>query len=443
MSTPQKVTRGTKKTPAKSARTDIVVIGTGYVGLPLAILAAEKGFSVLGFDIDKHRIDSLLKREADYITKDEQASLKKLDRITFTSNESELDGAAAYIICVPTPVDHEHLPDLGPVRGACEVVARHLRPGSLVVVESTISPATCERVVLPILEERSGLKGEDDFYLAHCPERINPGDERWTLRKIPRVMGALGPESLERALELYRSIIDAEIRPMPSLKEAEAAKMVENAFRDINIAFVNEMAMSFDRAGIDLVSVVEGAATKPFSFMPHFPGCGVGGHCISVDPYYLIRYGHENGFHHQFLITARKINNGMPKYTVDKLESTLEKLNVPLAGTVVTLLGLAYKRDIPDMRESPALDIKKELIERGATVVAYDSHILEKSNAQSLEEALAGSEAVIIATDHREFKTLTPDNFKHAGVRVVIDGRNCLNKEAFVNSGILYQGIGR
>lgn len=431
----------TKRPSIKGA--DVVVIGVGYVGLPLAILAAKKGFSVIGFDLNADRILSLKKKEANYITEAEQASLKKLSSLSFTDDEKALEGASSYIICVPTPVHEDHTPNLDPVRSATEVVAKHLRPDVLVVVESTISPATCERVVLPILEERSGLKGEEDFYLAHCPERINPGDERWTLQNIPRVLGGLGPKSTEKGLELYRDILNAEVKEMPSLKEAEAAKMIENAFRDINIAFVNELAMSFDRAGIDLVSVIEGAATKPFSFMPHFPGCGVGGHCISVDPYYLIRYGKENGFNHQFLATAREINNGMPGYTVDKLEAALKESKRELKGTKVGLLGLSYKRDVPDVRESPALEIRRELKERGAEVIVFDPYIPEESTAASLEEVLKNTDAIVIATDHKQFKNLSPKNFEESGVSVVVDGRNCLKKDDFKNSSVTYRGIGR
>jgi UDP-N-acetyl-D-glucosamine dehydrogenase len=231
---------------------------------------------------------------------------------------------------------------------------------------------------------------------------------------------------------------------MGNIKEAEAVKMVENSFRDVNIAFVNELAMSFGKAGIDVTNVIRGASTKPFAFMPHFPGCGVGGHCIPVDPYYLIRYGRENGFKHRFLETARRINNGMPHYTVELLEGALKDVqHKPLAGSTVALLGLAYKRDVPDLRESPALEIREELEDRGVHVRAYDPFVPAESDAKSLDAALRDADAAVLATDHTLFRTLAPEHFSARGVAIVIDGRNCLSKDAFQGAGLAYRGIGR
>jgi nucleotide sugar dehydrogenase len=230
---------------------------------------------------------------------------------------------------------------------------------------------------------------------------------------------------------------------MRSLKEAEAVKMVENAFRDVNIAFVNELAMSFDRAGIDLLRVIRGASSKPFAYLPHYPGAGVGGHCIPVDPYYLIRYGEKNGFEHRFLKTARAINDKMPLYAVSLVARALRKRRKHLARSSVALLGLAYKRDVPDERESPAHKIREHLEKRGAVVRSFDPFIPEKSSVSSLDEAMEGSDAVLIATDHSLFRALTPFHFMRAGVDIIVDGRNCLRKEDFDRSGILYSGIGR
>lgn len=432
-----------KDAPAdQRAHGSLAVIGLGYVGLPLAVLAEERGYEIRGFDVDEAKIARLARRSAPFLSAEEARTFAR-SRMRLSSDESVLDGADAAIICVPTPVDRNHAPDLGPLISASETLARHLSPGMLVVVESTVNPGACETVSKRILESRSGLVAERDFYFAHCPERINPGDARWDVRTIPRVLGASGPESLARAKALYGSLIDGEVLPMGSIKEAEAVKMVENSFRDVNIAFVNELAMSFDRAGIDLVNVVRGASTKPFGFMPHFPGCGVGGHCIPVDPYYLIRYGKENGFEHRFLQAARDINNGMPSYTVDVLEREIEGAGATLAGTDIALLGLAYKRDVPDLRESPALSIRAELEERGARVRAYDPLAVSESSAASLAEALAGARAAVIATDHTAFRALTPETFLAHGVRILVDGRNCLDKEAFRASGMAYRGIGR
>jgi nucleotide sugar dehydrogenase len=425
-----------------TATEPLAVVGLGYVGLPLALLAEEKGHEVLGFDIDAQKVRNLQNGVAAHLSENEQLLLGTTN-CRFSDDERALENAGAYLVCVPTPVDEAHEPDLAPLIAASEIVGRHLSPGTLVVIESTVNPGVCEGVVLPILERASGLRVELDFYFAHCPERINPGDAVWVTRTIPRVVGAVGPESLEQALALYGSILDSALEPMQTLKEAEAVKMVENAFRDVNIAFVNELAMSFAKAGIDLTNVLRGAGTKPFSFMPHQPGCGVGGHCIPVDPYYLIQYGRENGFEHRFLASARAINNAMPAYTVDLLEAALESEHIKLEGATVALLGLAYKRDIADLRESPALAIRQALESRGARVQAYDPYAPAASSVQSVDDALARADGVILATDHTAFRSLTPERLVRAGVRIIVDGRNCLPKDAFLAEGLVYRGIGR
>jgi nucleotide sugar dehydrogenase len=334
------------------------------------------------------------------------------------------------------------MPNLEPVISACESMASFISSGQLIVLESTVNPGVSEEIIIPILEKNSGLKAGKDFYIAHCPERIDPGNSNWDVETIPRVVGSLEEKGLKKAVAFYESILKSKVKPMESLKEAEAVKIVENAFRDVNIAFVNELAMSFQCLGIDAVNVIEGAATKPFAFMPHFPGCGVGGHCIPVDPYYLIDYAKKNGFHHEILSLARKINNNMPKYVIDLLVTKLQKINCKLPTTRVAVLGLAYKPDIDDDRESPAYKIINSLQNFGAKVVAYDPFV-KSSSAASLESALSGAQAVIIATAHSEFRCLQPADFLKAGVKIVIDGRNCLNKEIFINSDLLYQGIGR
>lgn len=422
--------------------TSVAVVGLGYVGLPLAILSASRGFNTLGFDIDEVKIAQLERREADFLSPDEAREFRDSHTLSLTARESDLRRAQAFIVCVPTPVSNGHKPDLKPLESAARIVGRNMKRGSLVVIESTVNPGVCEQVVLPILEKASKLD-RSDILFAHCPERINPGDERWDVRSIPRVLGARDAESLEAALSLYRTLIDAEIMPMSTIKEAEAVKMVENAFRDINIAFVNELAMSFDRAGIDIVNVIRGASTKPFGFLAHYPGCGVGGHCIPVDPYYLIRYGRENGFEHRFLITARRINDGMPYFTVRLLEKSLREKRKKLSGARIALLGISYKADIPDMRESPALVIRDLLKKEGADVRIFDPYVRHESTARSLTDALEGADAAVLATDHSDFKKLAPQDLLNAGVHVLVDGRNCLDKVAFKGSGVTYRGIGR
>ena len=352
-------------------------------------------------------------------------------------------GADIVIIAVPTPVNEDHTPDLTPLEGACAIVGAELAEGTLVIIESTVNPGACETVALSILEATSGLQGGADFGFAHCPERVNPGDTTYTIATIPRVVGALDAESLARATKFYRNVVRSEVVEMGSIKEAEAVKMVENSFRDINIAFVNELAMSFERAGIDITNVIRGASTKPFGFMAHYPGCGVGGHCIPVDPYYLIHYGRANGFAHRFLETARTINNSMPIHTVDRLAEALAENGIPIAGAKVALLGLSYKRDVGDTRESPALVIRDELLRRGARVRSYDPCAIESGSVRTLADSLKGAHAALIATDHGEFSALTPWDFREYNIAVVVDGRNCLAKEDFVRAGITYRGIGR
>ncbi|HEY0964788.1 MAG TPA: nucleotide sugar dehydrogenase, partial [Candidatus Paceibacterota bacterium] len=349
----------------------VAVVGLGYVGLPLALTVAEKGIPVVGYDTDSTKIDKLKSGEADFISPEEQLTFKN-NMMDVDSHYSILRGADTFFVCVPTPVTADHMPDLGPLIDATRAVAAALRPGSIVLVESTINPGICDDILIPILEFESDLSVERDFYFAYCPERINPGDDRFNTKNIPRVLGAAGPHSLERGLKIYRSILESEITPMGSLKEAEAVKMVENAFRDVNIAFVNELAMAFDREGIDVVNVINGAATKPFGFMAHYPGCGVGGHCIPVDPYYLIEYGRKHGFTHHLLMSARTTNNHMPHYTIKLLREAMYFGECDMGNTPVTLLGLSYKRGIGDMRESPAIEINDLLVQEGAKVRTFD-----------------------------------------------------------------------
>ncbi|HCC05470.1 TPA: UDP-N-acetyl-D-glucosamine dehydrogenase [Patescibacteria group bacterium] len=368
--------------------------------------------------------------------------LQDATKITFTTDFSTVSTADIVIICVPTPVYENHMPNLKPVIGATEGIAPYLKKGHLVILESTVNPGVSESIVLPILEEKSGLKGGVDFYLAHCPERINPGDKKWNVENINRVVGSFENVGLGMAAAFYESILTGSVKKMESLKEAEAVKVVENSFRDINIAFVNELARSFTKLDIDVVNVIDGAATKPFAFMAHYPGCGVGGHCIPVDPYYLIEYAKENGFNHDFLSLARRINTDMPAFTVEQLQDALNKKQLPLNGTEIAVLGVAYKANIDDCRESPSFEIIRILKEKGAKLRIYDPYVSHKSTVHSLEEALRDAKAVVIATPHDEFKKMTSQELVNYGVEVVMDGRNCLEKVLF-NDPLLYIGIGR
>ncbi|RLF43349.1 MAG: UDP-N-acetyl-D-glucosamine dehydrogenase [Thermoplasmata archaeon] len=413
-----------KKIREKKAR--VTIVGLGYVGYPLYKLIIKKGFNVIGLDIDKKKIDEL-KKEGLNVTTDPNEALKDADCI---------------IVCVPTPIDENHKPDLTFLKSATQTISKYLKKETLVVIESTIAPGTTEEIIIPILE-RSGLKAGKDFYVSHCPERIDPGNKKWTISNIPRVIGGINKKSTEVTYELYKSIIDAKIVELGSIKSAEATKMVENAFRDINIAFVNELAKSFDRMGIDILEVIKAASTKPFGFMPHYPGCGVGGHCIPVDPYYLIHKGEKLGYDFGFLKLARTINDSMPEYTVQKVITGLNEIGKCVKNTNIAILGVAYKGGIDDIRESPALVIIKKLEQLGANLVIFDPYVPEKSTAENLDQALEKCECIVIATDHPEFKQIKPELLKEKGVKVVVDGRNILDKEKIKSLGIVYKGIGR
>ncbi len=420
----------------------VAVIGLGYVGLPLAVRSVERGYTVIGFDTNDQKIAILKKKKSPIEDAYLSENIPKFP-FTATSDPTLLKTADIVLICVPTPVDASFFPDLEPVISACELIASNCQKGALVVLESTVNPGVSEEIVKPIFEKHGFTVGKDIF-LAHCPERINPGDEKWNVTNIPRVVGSFDAKGLKLAFEFYQSIVDGEIRKMKSIREAEAVKIVENSFRDINIAFVNELARSFEVLDIDVKDVIQGAATKPFSFMAHYPSCGVGGHCIPVDPYYLIERAKQSGFDHRFLKIAREINNSMPAHTVELLQDELNGIKLPLNGTRVGVLGLAYKANVDDLRESPAEKIIEHLKRHGAKVETYDPHILRLSSVKSLEALLRKSDALILATDHREFKeNLTPALMKKFGICIIVDGKNCLDKSAFKKAGIIYRGIGR
>lgn len=421
----------------------ISVLGLGYVGLPLAAAIAKlTDHNVQGYDIDSSKVNSI--KQGISPIDDEQCA-KDLKEITLNVSDesSSLTETDIFIVCVPTPVLDDYMPDLTPVIGAVTEVCNHLKKGNVIIVESTINPGVCDEVLIPLVEEKTGMKAGVDFDLAHCPERINPGDAKWNVYNIPRNIGSTSAEATKRTADLYREFIDAEINEMSSLKTAEATKIIENTFRDINIAFVNELAKSFDVLDIDLKTVIDAAANKPFAFMAHYPSCGVGGHCIPVDPYYLIERAKQSGFDHKFLKLAREINNSMPGYTIGLLADELNEFAKAIKGTKIALLGLSYKANVGDIRQSPSLVMRKELYDKGAVLTVFDPHFPDRSNVDSLDEALEGVMAVLIATDHNEFKSLTPKYFQSKGVKVVIDGKNCLDKAAFENSGIAYKGIGR
>ncbi len=417
------------------------IVGLGYVGFPLACLAAKK-HQVTGIDTDKAKVEKINAGECP-IKEHYLQQLFTPSSFAATTDFSAIKSADIIVICVPTPIDEKQQPDLGPLKKAAEAVAQFLQRGQLVVIESTVYPGTCEEVVIPIFEKLSTLIAGKDFDIAYCPERIDPGNRNWTLENIPRVLGALTRQGAERAYAFYTAFIAAEVKPLSTIKAAEATKILENTFRDINIAFINEMAMSFDALGIDITEVIKGASTKPFAFMPHYPGPGVGGHCIPVDPYYLIERAKLNNFSHRFLSLAREINNSMPEYVFKTIQNELNTLGQPVKSARIGVLGYAYKKNVGDVRESPAIRILQLLKEHGAAVALYDPHVPQQSTHAGLPELLNAVDHLVIVTDHKEFTEMDYALLQENNIRLVVDARNCLDKEKIESRGIRYKGIGR
>ncbi|KKR06119.1 MAG: Nucleotide sugar dehydrogenase [candidate division WS6 bacterium GW2011_GWF2_39_15] len=422
-------------------KTKVAVIGLGYVGFPLLCsIGISKKYETIGFDLSASKVE-LAKKHISPVQDELAESLIKDTVYEVSTDPDILKDTDIFIICVPTPIDEMFVPDYTPVIKASETVAKYIKKGGYIVLESTVNPGTCEEIMQPLLEEKTGMKAGKDFELAHCPERIDPGNTKWNVKNLPRNIGALTKEGCAYLADFYREVLDGDINEMESIKEAEATKIIENAFRDINIAYVNELAKSFDVLGIDLINVIKGASSK-FSFMPHYPGPGVGGHCIAVDPYYLIERAKKAGFDHVFLRKAREVNNSMPYYTVERLIHGLNDASKSIKGSQIALLGLSYKKNISDLRESPSLKIKSILEkEYGAKLRIYDPYNLELSTHKTLEEVLKGADAVIIATDHSEF--VQHPTAEWAKIPVIVDGRNCLDKIELLDRGVIYKGIGR
>jgi len=421
----------------------VSIIGLGYVGLPLlAAIAKKTNNEVVGYDISAQQVMKIQSGECPIDDLQCEQDMKELD-LKVSSQPDIIANSDIFIICVPTPVLDDYIPDLEPVKNVVKTVSQYLKKGSYIIVESTINPGVCDEVVIPMIEQATPLKSKLDFHVAHCPERINPGDTKWNVYNIPRNIGSTSKDATAFLANFYRSFISGEINEMPDLKTAEATKIIENTFRDINIAFVNELAKSFHVLGIDLMTVIQGASNKPFAFMPHYPGCGVGGHCIPVDPYYLIERAGKSGFDHKFLKLAREINNSMPAYTLELLTDALNEFEKPIKNTNIGLLGLSYKAEVGDLRESPALKILNLLKSKGANVWIYDPCFTDMNNVGSLSELLEKSFAIVLATNHSEFIILNAQILQNYEIKVVIDGRNYLNKDEIIARDIYYKGIGR
>jgi UDP-N-acetyl-D-glucosamine dehydrogenase len=381
------------------------IIGMGYVGLPLAVAFAEAGSEVVGLDVDRRVVEGIARGESTV----EDVPSERLgplvgDRIEVTTDHAGLADCDAVIICVPTPLAHRREPDLAYVDSAGRSLAAVLRKGQLVVLESTTYPGTTRDRLAPLLEE-SGLRAGTDFHVAFSPERIDPGRTDHTIRTTPKLVGGLTPTCLDRAAELYSLICDEVVR-LSSPEAAELAKLLENIFRSVNIALVNELAMLSDRMGIDIWEVVDAAATKPFGFMRFEPGPGMGGHCLPIDPFYLAFKAREYDFPTEFIELAGKINQQQPHFCVDKVVRALNDVGRPARGSRVLLLGVSYKTGVGDLRESPAIRIAELLRELGAEVSYHDPHVesVPDLDLRSLElgEALSGCEVACVVTAHPE-----------------------------------------
>src|SRR5688572_17012504 len=397
------------KEQIRDRKARVGVIGLGYVGLPLAVEFAKHGFDVTGFDVDQSKVTEINAGRS-YILDVKGQDVKdavSAGRLRATNDMSKLKDMDAIDICVPTPLRKTRDPDLSYVVQAVDAVKAHLKPGQLVILESTTYPGTTDEVVQPALEEK-GLKAGVDFYLAFSPERVDPGNQAYSTRTIPKVVGGFNALSTELASDLYGSIIDTVV-PVSSTQVAEMVKLLENTFRAVNIGLVNEIALMAHRMNIDVWEVIDAASTKPFGFMPFYPGPGLGGHCIPIDPFYLSWKARQSGFECRFIELAGHVNGSMPAHVVELIGEVLNTAKKAINGSRIHLFGVAYKKDVSDMRESPALDVIELLHRRGATVTYSDPFVpvLQHGDIdlRAVPEAEAGQgmDCAVICTNHRVF----------------------------------------
>lgn len=428
-------------------RTAVIgVIGLGYVGLPLALAAVEAGFSVVGFDVDQGKADSLNAGNSyiKHIASEAIATAVQDGRLLATAEFAKLASVDAIIICVPTPLTAHREPDLSYVVATAGAIRPHLRRGHLVVLESTTWPGTTDEVVKPILEQ-SGLRSGEDFYLAYSPEREDPGNPQSCARNIPKVIGGDGEAALKLAGELYGAIA-RETVPVSSAKVAEAVKLTENIFRAVNIALVNELKVVYGAMGIDVWEVIEAAKTKPFGYMPFYPGPGLGGHCIPIDPFYLTWKAREHGISTRFIELAGEINTAMPLHVVERVARAFDqRTGRGLKGSRILLIGIAYKKNVADVRESPAFRLIELLEERGSRVEFFDPQVnripVTREHAELAgrvgiawePEAIARFDVVVIVTDH--------DDVDYRGLcdaaQLVVDTRNVCHRHGIVSDKVV------
>ena len=424
----------------------LCIMGLGYVGLPLAVLFSKKGYKVIGYDINEERIKEL--RQG--IDRTNEVSKKDLEstNIEFTTNPEKISKADVIIVTVPTPIDEHKIPNLNPLKSATRTVGKYMQKGSIVVYESTVYPGVTEEICVPILEKESGLKWKRDFHIGYSPERVNPGDKKHTIENIVKVVAGDTSEITEFLAELYGSIVEAGVHKAPDIKTAEAAKVIENTQRDLNIALMNELSMIFNKMGLDTKEVIEAAATK-WNFIKFEPGL-VGGHCIGVDPYYLTFKAQELGHHPEVILAGRRINDYMPKFVVENTIKMLIKAGNPIKDSKVLIMGITFKENIPDIRNSKVVDIYKELKEYGINVYVYDPHAykdeVKKEYGIDLIDnikAFSPYDAIIVAVKHDVFKKeYTLDKleklYNSSYKKVLIDVKGLYDKNEAINKNFLY-----
>jgi len=425
----------------------IGIIGLGYVGLPLAVAFSGK-LRVIGYDTNPDTISTLNSGHSHILDVPDEDIKKRIasGTLSITSEPSDIHACDAIIICVPTPLTSNKIPDLSYVQQSCRTISSNIRKGQLIILESTTYPGTTEEIVIPILEQ-SGLTATKDFGVAYSPERIDPGNKRYSVSEIPKVIGGFTQDDTETAAALYNVIIE-HIVPVADTRTAEAVKMIENIYRNVNIALANELALIFEHMGVNSWQAIDAAATKPYGFMPFYPGPGIGGHCIPLDPYYMSYQAKKYGFIPRFIETSGEINTFMQMHVANLIAEGLKKAGLSVNGTCISIFGLAYKKNIDDTRESPAIPIIEELTRRGAILKLYDPHVNtisegEKSiNSETdINSALKCSECAVLLTDHDEFTS--PDFMKQieaSPLKVIIDCRNIFSTPPI---GKIYLGIGK
>ena len=420
----------------------ISLVGLGYVGMPIAVAFAKK-VKVVGYDLNKAKIE-LYKSGIDP-TKEVGDEVIKNTTVEFTSDEKKLQEAKFHIVAVPTPVYDDHTPDLTPVEGASRILGRNLTKGSVVVFESTVYPGVTEDVCVPILEKESGLKCGVDFKIGYSPERINPGDKVHRLETITKIVSGMDDETLDVVAKVYELVVDAGVHRASCIKVAEAAKVIENSQRDINIAFMNELSIIFNKIGIDTKSVLEAAGTK-WNFLKFYPGL-VGGHCIGVDPYYLTYKAEMLGYHSQVILAGRRINDDMGKYVAENVVKNLIKVGKAVKGAKVAILGFTFKENCPDTRNSKIFDIVKELREYGIepTIADPQADADEAKRLYGVEfvdlSMVKAMDAVVLAVAHEEFNSFTQEQIGAMfgeGKKILLDLKGLLDRKAYEQAGYLY-----